>query len=661
MIRTHLARILCISLAACVFAGTTVLADASAAQVPIRLEDDFFEAVNAEWLEQELPADKMTIGAFDTLQDGIQEQLKGDFQQMLDGTMQPEDSMLKEFVKFYAMAMDSETRNAQAAEPVLPYLARIDGLESFAAYNAQLKDWLLDGLPAPFNMSVLADMGDAQAQALYATAPDVFLPDVSYYQNEIGTQLLAVYEQMLASFFALAGYTEEDAATAAKEAMAFDLLLTPYIKTAEQSSDIAAMYNPTAFADFAAYSDALQLGELVTALVGVQPETIVVTDPQYFAAMNEILTEENFPLFKSWMKAVTLSAVSNYLSQDFYTASAPYTMILSGQTEMEPFEKVSYAVATKLFSPVIGDYYGRTYLGEEAKQDVTAMVENMISVYVRRLNENTWLGEDTRAAAIEKLGSMTLQIGYPDTVNPMYEQFTVHPEEQNFFDHMMRFSRYYMEEQFSRYSKAVDRSEWPLSANVVNAMYNPLTNSIIFPAAILQPPFYSLSQSKSQNYGGIGAVIAHEITHAFDTNGAQFDKNGNMANWWTAEDHAEFQKRTQAMSQLFDGLPFAGGTVNGQLTLAENIADAGGLSCALEVAKSLPDADLEAFFTSWATIWRAKSTQQYEQLLLSVDSHSPNKLRVNIQLKNIADFLAAFEIVEGDGMYMPMEEQVSIW
>lgn len=669
MIKTTFAKILCTSLVACLLAGNTSLADTSAAwadasaiQLPIRLEDDFFEAVNAEWLAQEeLPADKMTIGAFDTLQEDIQAQLTDDFEQMLAGTMQPETTTMKEFVKFYGMAMDIETRNTQGALPLLRYLTRIDGLESLEAYNAQLKDWLLDGLPVPFGLTVMADMANAQAQALYATAPNMFLPDVSYYQNEVGTQLLAVYEQTLASYFVLAGYTEEDAASTAKEAMAFDLLLTPYMKTAEQAADISAMYNPTAFADFSAYCTTLQLGELATSLVGVQPETVVVTDPQYFTAMNGILTKENFSIFKSWMKAVTLSAVSSYLSEDFYNASAPYRLALSGQAELEPFTKVSYSMATNLFNPVIGDYYGRTYLGEEAKKDVTAMVENMISVYVRRLSENTWLGEDTRAAAIEKLGSMTLQIGYPDTINPMFEQFTVQPEAQNFFDHMMQFSRYHMEEQFSRYSKAVDRSEWPLSANIVNAMYNPLTNAIIFPAAILQPPFYSLAHSKSENYGGIGAVIAHEITHAFDTNGAQFDKNGNLANWWTAEDHAEFQKRTEAMNQLFGGLPFAEGTVNGQLTLAENIADAGGLSCALEVTKSLPDADLKAFFTSWATIWRVKSTQQYEQLLLAVDSHSPNKLRVNVQLKNMPDFQDAFEIAEEDGMYMPQADQVSIW
>ncbi len=216
-------------------------------------------------------------------------------------------------------------------------------------------------------------------------------------------------------------------------------------------------------------------------------------------------------------------------------------------------------------------------------------------------------------------------------------------------------------EMFSRWNKPVDRMRWEMSAATVNAYYHPFKNIIVFPAAILQAPFYSLKQTSSQNYGGIGAVIAHEISHAFDNNGALFDEYGNLNNWWTPEDSAHFKKLAQKMIDEFDGLPIAGQKVNGKLTVSENIADGGGLSCALEAAKEEDDFNAQEFFINWATIWRMKATQQYEQLLLSIDVHAPQKLRANVQAQNQADFYTAFDIQPGDQMYKAPEDRVNIW
>lgn len=216
-------------------------------------------------------------------------------------------------------------------------------------------------------------------------------------------------------------------------------------------------------------------------------------------------------------------------------------------------------------------------------------------------------------------------------------------------------------ENFRRFGQPVDKTRWEMSTATVNAYYHPFMNIIVFPAAILQAPFYSLKQSASENYGGIGAVIAHEISHAFDNNGALFDEFGNLNNWWTEEDQAHFKDLAQDMIKEFDGLPFAGQQVNGKLTVSENIADAGGLSCALAAAKQEADYDPVAFFTNWARIWRMKAHEQYQQLLLSVDVHAPNKLRANVQVQNLADFYQAFDVKDGDAMYKAPADRVRIW
>lgn len=291
------------------------------------------------------------------------------------------------------------------------------------------------------------------------------------------------------------------------------------------------------------------------------------------------------------------------------------------------------------------------------------MIEKMISVYKDRLEKNNWLSDTTRKKAIIKLDKLGVQVGYPDQIPALYTKYhTVTQEEGGtLLSNALAFSKIELKERFGRWNQPVDRTEWEMSADTVNAYYHPFRNVIVFPAAILQAPFYSLEQSSSANYGGIGAVIAHEISHAFDNNGALFDEYGNLNNWWTEEDLAHFQEKAQAMIEEFDGLSFADGTVNGKLTVSENIADAGGLSCALEAAKTEADHSLADFFVSWATIWRTKAKKEYQQLLLQIDVHAPAKLRANIQPQNLMEFYETFAITEKDAMYLPPEKRVHIW
>lgn len=323
-------------------------------------------------------------------------------------------------------------------------------------------------------------------------------------------------------------------------------------------------------------------------------------------------------------------------------------------------KKFAYYLASGTFDQVVGDYYGRKYFGETAKNDVHQMVEKMIGVYQHRLANNTWLSKKTRDKAILKLSKLGIQVGYPDKIDPLYQKLHVNPDE-SLLTNVLAITRVVRENLFAKWNKPVDRNQWEMSAATVNAYYHPFRNIIVFPAAILQAPFYSLKQSSSENYGGIGSVIAHEISHAFDNNGALFDEYGNLNNWWTAEDSAHFRSLAQKMVTEFDGIEYVGQKVNGKLTVSENIADGGGLSCALEAAKSEGDADMTAFFINWTTIWRMKATRQYMQLLLSIDVHAPAKLRANVQVQNLPEFYETFGIKPGDAMYVAPDKRVNIW
>lgn len=309
---------------------------------------------------------------------------------------------------------------------------------------------------------------------------------------------------------------------------------------------------------------------------------------------------------------------------------------------------------------MIGDYYGKKYFGEKAKKDATSMIQDMIGIYKKRLENNQWLGEKTRAKAITKLDNIAIKVGFPDKIKPVYAKLSV-DEKATLLENYLAIQKVMIQDNFDEYHRPVDRTTWDMPSQLVNACYDPSRNDITFPAAILEAPFYSLQQSRSQNFGGIGAVMGHEISHAFDNNGSHFDEFGNMVNWWTKEDEDHFNQLTQKMINEFDGIPFAGGHVDGKLVVSENIADNGGISSALEATKQYPDADLKEFFENWARIWRMKASEKYQRMLLAIDVHSPQELRANVQPQNFDEFYTAFDIHEGDGMWLEPDKRVQIW
>lgn len=630
------------------------------------LKNDFYEFVNGDWMKTAvIPEDKPATGGFQDLVDGIDKLLMTEFDDMLAEKNNIPQGKMKDAIAYYELANDYAMRDKLGAEPIQEFLAKIAALKGYDDLNKQLTDWVLDGFALPFALDVDQDMKNTQQNVLFAYPADTILPDKTYYEKDHpqGEALLKVFADMTIRVLEKMGHSTTEAKKITQDALAFDRLIVPNVRSSEENADYSKNYNPRSFTEFCAYAPVLDLKDLVETLVNATPETIIVTEPDYFDALNELLTEENFPLLKNWLYIQTALSYTNLLSEDLRQLGGTYARQLSGAPSAMPQKKAAFYLANGRFSQVVGQFYGTKYFGEKAKEDVKHMVQTMIGIYQDRLEKNDWLSKETRTKAITKLNKLGVQVGYPDKIPAFYEKFTTTSKAEGgtLVANSRKFSRIVREDNFSRYGKTADRNEWEMSAATVNAYYHPFKNIIVFPAAILQAPFYSLEQSTSANYGGIGAVIAHEISHAFDNNGAKFDEYGNMNNWWTEADLAHFEKLAAKMIAEFDGIKFAGGKVNGTLTVSENIADAGGVSCALAAAKKEADVSLDDFFTNWAKIWRTKAREQYQQLLLAVDVHAPAKLRANIQLQNVPEFFETYAITKGDGMYKAPEERVHIW
>ncbi|WP_297076485.1 M13 family metallopeptidase [uncultured Enterococcus sp.] len=631
-----------------------------------RAQDDFYDYVNGEWLETaKIPEDKPSTGGFQDLVTSIETQLMTQFETW---AAQPEsipNTYLKTAIDYYELAMDQDRRNVLAAKPLAEHLSILKTIDSFEALNDVLYELSLKNFALPFDLDVMADMKNTQQHALYLSPASLILPDKTYYaeENEQTTAMLQEFFDMSVTLMQELGHTRAQSEALVEQAMAYDKALVDYVKSAEERADYSLMYNPRSMDQVAAYTDRFDLKTLIEKLVAETVETVIVTEPTYFEHFSAFTETDHLPLLRSWMYVMTALRYTEYLSNDIRVLGGRYQRFLSGIKEAKTFEKAAYQTAFSQFSAAVGEYYAKTYFGPEAKADVEHMVATMIDVYKKRLEQNNWLSDDTRTLAIKKLDHIGVHVGYPEKLPKIYDSLhvTAKADGGEFFENVLALARIRTLAHFEKYSEPVDRTEWGMSAATVNAYYSGLMNIIVFPAAILQAPFYSLSQSSSANYGGIGAVIAHEISHAFDNNGAKFDENGNLSNWWTTEDLAQFKALANQMIAEFDGLDFAEGKVNGTLTVSENIADAGGLSCALEAAKRESDVDLEDFFVNWAKIWRTKATLAYQQLLLKVDVHGPAKLRANIQVQNLDDFYDVFDVQPTDPMYRAPEERVHIW
>ena len=629
-----------------------------------RLQDDFYHAINGEWEKTAvIPDDKPRTGGFSDLADEIEDLMLETTDQWLAGENVPDNAILQNFIKFHRMAADFDKREAVGIEPVKPLIEEYKNLSSFSEFTSKIAEYEMSGKPNEFPFSVSPDFMNAQLNVLWASAPGIILPDTTYYteDNEKGKELLGIWREMQEELLEKYAFTAEEIKDILDKVIALDAQLAKYVLSREEASEYVELYHPYDWADFAKLAPELPLDNIFTEILGQVPDKVIVPEERFwteFAA--EYYSEANWELLKAVLLVDVTTSWNAYLTDELRVLAGKYGRALSGTPQAMEKKKAAYYLAQGPYNQALGLWYAGEKFSPEAKADVEAKVATMIDVYKSRLQTADWLAPETREKAITKLNVITPHIGYPERIPETYDKKII-DENLSFVENAQKLVEISIAHSWSKWNKPVDRSEWHMPAHMVNAYYDPQQNQIVFPAAILQAPFYDIGQSSSANYGGIGAVVAHEISHAFDTNGASFDENGSLKNWWTEEDYAAFKERTDKIVDQFEGLDSYGAKVNGKLTVSENVADLGGVACALEAAKRDKDFSVREFFVNFATIWRMKAREEYMQMLASVDVHAPAKWRTNVTVSNFDEFHKEFDVKEGDGMWRAPEDRVIIW
>ena len=625
---------------------------------------NFYQAVNKDWLlKAKIPADSPSIDNFYTLDEDIKGKLKKDIKNLGEGKETSDITGMSEFITFYKAASNYKQREKDGLEPLKPYLKEIEDIKDvndLASKSASLTD---KGIPLPFGYDVGTNAENTSQKQIQLSPPSILLPDVSIYKDEASKkQYLTPIETATQKALEMLGYSEKNSKRIVKEALEFDEIIAKYSLSNEEISESKNLVHPKTAEEINDYSGSFKLYDVIKGIMGRDLNTINVPNTKYFENYSKIVNQDNFSKIKSWILVQEAMAASNSLTEDYRLNFASISMAIMGTQKPISKEDTVYEMSVNLFSDVMSVYYGRKYFGEEAKTDVTGMIDKIKNVYRGRLQQNDWLTEGTRNKAIEKLDKMKVFVGYQEDVDPGTKELHLDPN-KSFFELSEDIAQFGKRYTIDHFDDPIDKNKWSGSAFDINAYYNPESNSINFPAGILQAPFYDKNQSTEKNYGGIGVVIGHEITHAFDSNGADYDENGDMHNWWTKADSKAFDKRIKAFEDQWNGLEIYGTKVNGKLTVTENVADAGGLSSTLQVLKTeMTKPNLKDYFENYADIWKQKASLQYNKYTMVQDVHAPNELRVNQQLKNLPEFYEAYpQIKEGDAMYLAPSKRISLW
>lgn len=627
----------------------------------VRIQDDLYTYVNQAKLEElVIPEDMPATGGFATLSTDVEKLMIGEFNHMSKAGTYPNEHLARACTLF-TLAKDVKRKKKHGIKPALKNLAILKKLGTMRGYNLHAKELILKGIHMPLNITVEANMKDTAHHCVMIQGASVILPDVSYYKNEQQREaLLATWSGFARQVLAIAGHSEEECDALLKDTLAFDALVAKYAKSQEEWSEYVKMYNPMKTGRVAGMVKPLNLKKLLTDIFGFVPEEIIVTEPRYFKNFKEIFNPDTFPLYKNWAYVTTLMGSCSLLSEELRDLGGGFRRAISGIAAVSSAEKFAYQLASGKYSEPVGLYYGEKYFGEEAKKDITEIVQQIVATYQKRIETNDILEPATKEKAILKLSKMGLKLGYPDRVEEFYSKL-VFDESKSLFDIVSALNRIQIEDNFAKLGKEVDRTHWAMPGHMVNACYDPFVNDITFPAAILQPPFYSIHQTRSENLGGIGAVIGHEISHAFDSNGAKCDELGNLNNWWTKADERKFNKKVNAMIRQFDGIQLPWGTCNGRFTVSENIADNGGMAVTLDIMSQTEGVSFAEYFSNWARVWCQKAKPEYQALLLQVDVHGPAYLRANMPPRNFPEWYAAFDVKKTDGMYLAPSKRVVIW
>ncbi|QBF34530.1 M13 family peptidase [Mycoplasmopsis phocirhinis] len=627
------------------------------------IKDDLFKSVNAQWLEQtEIPADRTSIGEFAML-DIENEKIVARLAKQLvtkDDKGELVDQNLQNFARFYKLTKNIEQRNQDGIEPLKPYLNEILNIQNLDELKAKYVEFLLKDYPLPIDFSVESDFLNSQKQTLYAGIAHHILPDKAHYENEeIKTKFLTSFKKMAKKL--LTPYIDDFKLVnkLIKLCLQYDELIAKYSLTSLQKVKYTELYKPYKFNRIANRTKNFDFNYVVSSIINKKVDEIVFSDDNFALNIDKLFNEKHFDKIIAWIAIKFIIHFSKYLDEKTRTQASQYALSISGQARVANRHKHALKLALNYFNIPVGTHYGKKYLGAKAKKNIEKMVQNMIQVYKNNLENNTWLSKQTIQKAITKLNALGVHIGYPKELRPYYKDLVLTSD--SIIENVFNFNKTYAQYKFAQYLEPINKNYWGMSPATVNAYYHPMYNHIVFPAAILNGAFYSINNTSSQNYGGIGAVIAHEISHAFDNNGANFDENGNLNMWWTPEDFEKFAQKTKAMIELFDGVQTDYGKCNGTLTVSENIADAGGVESAITAAKMEKDYNAQEFFINWARVWKAKYQPLTAQRLLESDPHAPTNLRANIQASNREEFVEAFGVKEGDGMFIPSHKRVKIW
>ncbi len=636
--------------------------------------EDFYQYATGGWqVKNPLKAEFARYGAFDVLRENNEKRINELFSAMSKTTAEA-GSVEQKISDLYKMGLDSVRLNNEGLSVIkadLEAIYAIKEVKELAALLATIHTTTANPL---FGMGVDADLMNSSINALYVSQSGLGMGNRDYYLDTENAELKKGYEQFLQQAFTLAGM--EQAAEKAASVVAFETKLAEKFRSNVELRNIAAQYNPMSKEQFAnrypnfdwqTYLDGVGCGDFATIIVG-QPEVLDL--------VNAMLVSEPLSTIQNYLAAQTLEAAASYAGDELYAASFDFFgRQMSGTTEMKPRWKRAMGVPNSILSEAVGEIYVAKYFPEEEKARVLQLVKNLQTALGQHIDVLDWMSDETKAKAQEKLSTFTVKIGYPDKWKD-YSSLEINPEE-SYWTNIKRATAWYTAENFAKLGKEVDRTEWFMPPQMVNAYYNPTTNEICFPAAILQPPFYNPTADDAVNYGAIGVVIGHEMTHGFDDQGRNFDKDGNMINWWTEADAEAFQQKSQILVEQFNKIEVLPAKedqpaiyADGALSLGENIADQGGLRVAftalqnaLGETKPEPIDGFTAeqrFYLSYATLWAQNIRDEEAARLTKLDVHSLGKNRVNATLKNIQTFYDAFGITEG-AMFMPEEERVVIW
>lgn len=644
----------------------------------IKPGDDFYMHVNKTWMEEHpLTPEYSRYGQFNILNDSSNNRVKRLVTNLAStNPKKGTDAFL--IATLYESGMDSIRRNQDGANPIKSDLAKIEN-----AGPGEMTDiflWMHKNYGNPFlNIGHQENLVNSNEYSMYIDGVSLGLGDRDYYllNDKRNKEVRAAYEKLIEKQMVNAGYSKKDAKRIVKNVMKIETLLADSTWTREESRNIPAMYNPRSLAQVKELYPNVPWERFFKETMGFDtPETFIVTTMNTVKQGNDLLGKLSDREKKDYYLWTYVSNAAPYLSDAFSDATFEFNKVMSGVKQQRPRWKRALGVTEGNLGEAIGQLYVEEYFPESSKEYMIGLVENLRTALGKHIINLPWMSDDTKVEAMKKLNSITVKIGYPDVWKD-YSKMDLDPS-YSYWQNVHNARMWAQQEYLDKWGKPVDKTEWHMTPQTINAYYNPLANEIVFPAGILQAPFFDPASSDAENYGGIGVVIGHELTHGFDDQGAQFDANGNMVNWWTEEDAKAFENLTQGLADQYSAVEVLPGLfANGQYTLGENIADQGGLRIArtafldsqkkkgVDISSESAKIDgfdpMQVFYLNFANLWGTNIRDEEIRSLTIGDPHSLGVNRVNVSLKNITPFFEAFGITEGDPMYLPSEKQVIIW